>query len=151
MVKIWVDADACPGAVRDIIIKAALRLKVKTIFVANKALGIPTTELFSTVVVAAGPDIADDHIAENSGTTDLVVTQDILLAARLVERSIVAINPRGDIYTEENIGERVSVRNLSHDLRETGEIKTFNKPFGDKEKRSFANSLDRELTKLLKK
>ncbi len=151
MVTIWVDGDACPGAVKDLIIKTALRLKVKTNFVANKPLGIPTTDLFSTVLVEAGPDIADDYISTNADTTDLVVTQDILLAARLVERSIVVINPRGDIYSEDNINERVSVRNLSHDLRETGEIKTFNKPFGDKEKRNFANSLDRELTRLLKK
>lgn len=150
MVTIWVDADACPGAVRDLIIKAALRLKVSTNFVANKQLGIPTTDLFNSILVECGPDIADDYIAINAATADLVVTQDILLAARLVERRIVVINPRGEIYSEDNINERVSVRNLSHDLRETGEIKTFNKPFGEKEKRAFANSLDRELTRLLR-
>ena len=148
-VRIWVDADACPGAVRDIILRAALKRKLQSIFVANKVLLLPISPYVSSITVAAGPDVADDYIAEHALTCDLVVTADIPLAHRLVTAGVVAINPRGLVYNPDNIGERISMRDLMSDLRDAGEITGGPKQFGDKEKREFASSFDRELTRLI--
>ncbi len=146
--KIWIDADACPGAVRDIVLKAAVRQKIEIVFVANKGLNLPESPLVSLVKVDAGPDVADQYIVDHASTSDLVVTQDIPLAHILVTAGIVTINPRGDVYTADNIGDRISVRDLMQGLRDTGEITGGPKQFGEKEKRAFASSFDRELTKL---
>ena len=148
--QIWIDADACPGAVRDIVIKAAVRLKIKIIFVANRALILPASAFVGVVKVADGPDKADEYIIENAVVGDLVVSQDIPLSHSLVTAGIVVIDPRGKVHTEDNIGERLSARDLFQELRDIGELKGGPQPFGSKEKMAFASSFDRELTKLIR-
>lgn len=150
-VRIFVDADACPGMVKDIIIRAAGNRKILTTFVANKVLLLPASPFLQQETVDAGMDKADQFIAENATLSDLVVTADIPLAHILVKKGVVAINPRGLIYTEDNIGDRISVRDLLTDLRDSGEITGGPKPFGDREKREFASSFDRVLTQLLRR
>lgn len=126
-----------------------MRSRIPIVFVANKQLVLPESELISLVKVDAGADEADKYIQLNASPTDLVVTQDIPLAHSLVCAGTIVINPRGDVYTEDNIGDRISIRDLCQGLRETGEMTGGPKQFGEKEKRAFAASFDRELTKLL--
>lgn len=148
--QIWIDADACPGAVRDIVIKAAVRLKISVVFVANKALILPSGSCISVVKVPDGPDKADEYIVENAKAGDLVVSQDIPLAHSLVNAGIVVIDPRGKVHTEDNIADRLSARDLCQELRDMGELKGGPQPFGSKEKMAFASSFDRELNKLIR-
>jgi uncharacterized protein len=148
--RIWVDADACPGPVRDILLRAAERLKVPTVFVANKRLTLPRSELVSSVQVGAGLDVADRHIAAEAQRGDLAVTQDIPLAALLVPRGVVVMDPRGELFTEENIAERLSVRNFMQELRDSGVMTGGPSGFSASDKQEFAATLDRELTRLLK-
>ena len=148
--KIWVDADACPGPVRDILLRASQRLKVPMVFVANRALTLPRSELVSTVQVGAGLDVADRHIAESAQRGDLAVTQDIPLAAQLVPRGVVVLDPRGELFTEENIAERLSVRNFMQELRESGVMTGGPSGFSAQDRQHFAAALDRELSRLVK-
>lgn len=148
--KIWVDADACPRAVKDIIFKASLRLRVPLCLVANSYLALPSEPLFSSVQVQKGADIADMYIFENITAKDLVITADIPLAARVVEKGATAINPRGEVYTEENVSERLSMRDFMQGLRDNGVDTGGPKPFGPKDKERFANSIDRILTRMLR-
>ena len=147
--KIWIDADACPGPVRDIVIAAALKRKVAIGFVANKNLTMPPSPLISFNLVDASPDAADRFIVEHTLPGDLAITQDIPLAHQLVTKGIVTISPRGITFDHSNIGERLSVRDLMQDLRDSGEITGGPKQFGEKEKRAFASAFDRALTRLL--
>lgn len=149
--KIWVDADACPGPVRDIIVRAAQRLQVPTVFVANKRLNLPRSEFVSSVQVGAGLDVADGHIAAGAQAGDLAITQDIPLAALLVPKGVVAIDPRGELFSEENIAERLSVRNFMQELRESGVMTGGPGGFSAQDRQQFAAALDRELTRLRKK
>lgn len=146
--KIWVDADACPIAVKDIISRAAHRRSIEAVFVANKLLPLMTSPYISFTQVDFSPDAADRFIAESALEGDLVVTQDIPLAHILVPKNIVVLSPRGLVFTPDNIAERISVRNLMQDLRDSGETTSGPKPFGDKERREFAAAFDRALTKL---
>jgi uncharacterized protein YaiI (UPF0178 family) len=148
--KIWIDADACPGAVKEIVIRAARKRNVETIFVANKEILIPQSSLFRFVQVDTAPDAADRHIENEAQPGDLVITQDIPLAHALVHKQVAVINPRGDVFTEENIGERLSIRNFLEERRDSGEITGGPKPFGETEKRNFASTFDRILTRLLR-
>lgn len=148
--KIWVDADACPGEIKEIIIKAAHKRAIETVFVSNKFLSIPESPYLSCVKVSQGADVADDYIAERVENNDLVITQDIPLAAVVVPKGIVAISFHGDLFTTENIGERLSVRNFMQDLRDNGVQTSGPKPFSDKNKQKFANTFDQQLVKLLK-
>lgn len=147
--KIWIDADACPTAVKDIVTKAAHQRQVESVFVANKPIPLPASPYIGFVQVGAASDAADVYIAEHAVDADLVVTQDIPLAHALVAAGIVVVNPRGGKYSADNIGDRLSVRNLMQDLRDRGEITGGPGPFGAKEQRAFASTFDRELTKLL--
>lgn len=149
--QIWIDADACPVVVRDIAIKAALRLKVKIIFVANKKFLLPESELIEQITVLEGPDKADEFIIENAKAGDLVVSQDIPLAHSLVKAKIVVIDPRGRVNTEDNIAERLATRDLLQELRDIGDVKGGPQAFGPKEKQAFASSFDRELNRLHRK
>jgi len=149
--RIWVDADACPGPVRDILLRASQRLKVPLVFVANRALSLPRSELVSTVQVGAGLDVADQHIATSAVKGDLAVTQDIPLAALLVPRGVVVMDPRGELFSEENIEERLSVRNFMQELRESGVQTGGPSSFSAQDRQRFAATLDRELTRLLPK
>ena len=146
--KLWIDADAAPREVKEICYRTSDRLKLETILVANQRLQLPVgyTHL-SAVRVEGGPDVADQYIAEHAVSGDVAVTQDIPLAGLLVPNGVVVIDPRGDEYTPESIGERLSVRNFMDDLRSTGVDTGGHRPYGQREKQAFANALDRALTK----
>jgi uncharacterized protein YaiI (UPF0178 family) len=149
MMQIWVDADACPVPIRDIIARAAHKLHVPTVFVANSLIGIPESPYLSFVQVSHGPDIADAYVAEQASKGDLVVTQDIPLAALVVAKGAIAITPRGQLYTEQNINEALAGRDLMTSLRDTGTITGGPRPFDEKVKRQFANHFDAALRRLL--
>ncbi len=148
--KIWVDADACPRAVKEVVFKASFRLEISVCLVANSYMAVPRGPLITFVQVKEGADIADLYIVENVGENDIVITADLPLAALVVEKGAIAVNPRGELYTEENARERLSVRNFMQGLRDSG-VDTGGPPaFGPKDKERFANSVDRILTRLLK-
>jgi uncharacterized protein YaiI (UPF0178 family) len=144
--ELWIDADACPKAVKDIVFKASLKRNFPVRLVANKAMHVPRAEHISMIQVPGGPDVADDYIATHAKGEDIAITADIPLAARLVELGAVVLNPRGEEYDAENIGERLSVRDFMADLRDTGVMTGGPAVFGEKDKRNFANALDRALT-----
>lgn len=148
---LWIDADAAPREVKEIVFRAALRLEVPAVLVANARMPTPANNDFVTAVrVSGGPDVADDHIAEEAQEGDLAVTADIPLAARLVEKGVVTLDPRGEVYTESNIGERLSVRDFMQSLRDTGVETGGPRPWSQKDKQSFANALDRTLTRVIR-
>jgi hypothetical protein len=146
-VQIWVDADACPQVIKEILYRAADRAQVLTTLVANTALRTPTSEFIRTVRVAKGFDVADDRIVEQVQPGDLVITADIPLAAAIIERGAHALDPRGELYSEDNVRERLAIRNLMQELRSNGELVDGPAPFGPRERRLFANHLDRLLTR----
>ncbi len=150
--KIWIDADACPKMVKEVLFKASFRLKVPVVLVANSFMAHPVGEgsLISSIQVDKGADVADFYIVEHSVEGDLVITADIPLAALVVEKGATAINPRGELYTEENIRERLSVRDFMQELREGGVDTGGPPPFGAKDKEKFTNSFNRIITKMLK-
>lgn len=146
----WIDADSCPVQVRDIIIRFALRLEIKTFYVANHLIPIPNKPNFFMITTDNTPDAADNYIVENAGINDIIITRDIPLAHRLVSKSITVINDRGVVYTAENISERLSLRNFNLDLFQLGLCPEKTNTFGKKEVNNFANSFDREIQKKLK-
>ena len=146
--KVWVDADACPGQISELIYRAAHRLQVQTLFVANKQLKLPISPFLSSVQVDAGMDVADAYIADHAAVGDLVVTQDIPLAAQLVPRGIVVIGPRGDLFHEDNINDRLASRDLMQSLRDSGTMSGGPEPFNETPKRAFANHFDTALQRL---
>ncbi|QXE91926.1 YaiI/YqxD family protein [Geomonas subterranea] len=148
--KIWIDADACPRVIKEIVFRASQRLKVPVCLVANTDLSRAHTPLITSVRVAAGFDVADDYIAEHAGDADLVITADIPLAARVVEKGGVALDPRGELYTEENVGERLTMRNLMQDLRNDGLLLGGPAQFGPSDRQRFASALDRLLTRMVR-
>jgi uncharacterized protein YaiI (UPF0178 family) len=142
-VRIWVDADACPRDVKDIIFRAAQRTGARVVLVANKTMHAPQGVLM--VTVPGGPDVADDHIAAQGARGEIAITADIPLAARLVEKGLWVIDPRGDVYDEENVRERLSVRDFMADMRDAGVVTGGPAGYGPKDKQRFANALDRAL------
>lgn len=152
MFTIWVDADACPAAVKELIIRTALRLSLPACFVSNKPAGrLPENPLFTQIVVPEGPDVADAYIVEHAMANDLAITQDIPLAAALVAKEVMVLSNHGYLYTPANVGSKLATRNLMQDLRDTGTITGGPKPFSDRDKQQFANALDKAVTALLKK
>lgn len=149
--KIWIDADACPKAVKEVVYKTSARLQLPVILVANSGMGHPLHPLISFVQVAQGQDVADSYIADHVETCDLVITADIPLAAIIVEKGALAINPRGELYTEDNIRERLSIRDFMKELRDSGVETGGPQSFGPKDKENFTNSLHRILTKMMAK
>ena len=144
---IWIDADAAPRDVKDVVFRAALRLKIPTILVANQRLQTPANNPhISTVRVPGGPDVADQYIADHSAQGDIAITADIPLAAILVEKKVIVLDPRGERYTESNIGERLSIRDFMESVRDLGVETGGPKPWTPREKQAFANALDRTLT-----
>jgi uncharacterized protein YaiI (UPF0178 family) len=143
---IWVDADACPGVIKEILFRAAQRVRVPLTLVANRQLHTPPSPLIQTVVVPHGFDVADEKIVDQVSEGDLVITADIPLAAKVIEKGARALDPRGTFYDEENIQERLSLRNFMDELRSTG-VETGGPPaFSQGDRRAFANQLDRFLT-----
>jgi hypothetical protein len=140
-----VDADACPGPVKEILFRAAERAQVQVTLVANQWLRTPSSRYIRALQVQGGFDVADDAIAERARTGDLVVTQDIPLAARVLANGAQAINPRGDRYTADNIAERLSMRNFMDELRGAGVQTGGPAAFNARDRQAFANQLDRWL------
>ena len=148
--KIWVDADAAPNDVKEIVARAALRLEVPALLVANHRIRPPANNPFvEGVRVGGGPDAADDHIADGAEPGDLAITADIPLAARLVEKGVVTLDPRGEEYTEGSIGHRLSIRDFMEELRSQGVQTGGPDAYGQKEKQDFANAFDRALARLV--
>src|SRR5205823_13841509 len=145
--QIWVDADACPGEIKELLYRAAQRMKVKLTLVANQSLRIPRSEFIEALLVRDGANVADRRIVELAAPGDLVVTADIPLAADVVAKGAEAIDPRGGLYTHANIGERLAMRNLLDQLRGGGHIGGGPPNFGPKDRQAFANQLDRWLVK----
>jgi len=145
--NIWVDADACPVVIKEILFKAADRVGVLVTLVANQTMQIPVSPNIKFVLVSSGFDVADDEIVNRLDAGDLVITADIPLAAAVIEKGGLALNPRGELYTSDNIKARLSMRDFMDTLRSSG-IQTGGPPAlskGDRQK--FANSLDKLLTK----
>ena len=147
--KIWVDADACPNVVKDILFRAAQRVQVLTILVANQLIRTPPSRYISKVQVRAGFDEADKYIAEAVEPGDLVITADIPLASQVIDKGGYALNPRGELYTRDNIRQRLGLRNFMEELRGSG-VNTGGPPsLSQSDRQAFANELDRFLTRAL--
>ncbi len=144
---IWVDGDACPIEIKHILYSAAIRCRIPLTIVANSFQKIPEDKLISLKLVAAGADMADDYIVENVAPGDLVITADIPLAARIVAKDAVALEPHGELLTEENVENRLSMRDFMTELRNMGIETGGPATFSSKDKQKFANALDRFLTK----
>jgi len=144
--QIWVDADACPGEVKELLFRAAKRTKTKVTLVANQAMRTPRSEFVDSLLVPAGMNVADRRIVELVQPGDLVITADIPLAAQAIAKGGQALNPRGELYTEANVGERLAMRNLLDELRGGGQITGGPSNFTAKDRQAFANQLDRWLT-----
>jgi uncharacterized protein YaiI (UPF0178 family) len=147
--KIWIDADAAPREVKELVFRAAKRLGVETLLVANQRLQTPPgNPLVSAVWVDGGPDVADQHIAMHASAGDLVVTQDVPLAALLVPKGVAVLDPRGEEHTAETIGERLSVRDFMEQARMAGMVTGGPAPYGATAKQAFGDALDRVLSRL---
>ncbi len=142
---IWVDADACPNAIKDILFRAAERARVPLLLVANQWLRTPPSPWIRAIQVPSGLDVADTEIVQRCEPDDLVVTADIPLAARVVEKGAAVIDPRGERYTADTIGQRLSMRNFMDELRGAGVVTGGPPPLGPRERQAFANQLDRWL------
>lgn len=146
--QIWVDADACPQVIKEILFRAAERAQVLTTLVSNMALSrTPSSPYIRTIQVANGFDGADRRIVAEMQPGDLVITADLPLAAEVVTRGGHALDPRGDLYSEDNVRERLAIRNLMQDLRSGGELLGGPAPFRQNDRQLFANQLDRFLTR----
>lgn len=144
--QIWVDGDACPGVIKEILFRAAERAKVQVTLVANQWLRVPPSRYIRAMQVQGGFDVADTEIVERVRPGDLVVTQDIPLAARVLAKGGIALNPRGERYSDDNIAQRLSMRNFMEELRGAG-VQTGGPPvFHARDRQAFANELDYWLT-----
>ena len=145
--KIWVDADACPVVIKDILFRAAERTRVQTTLVANQSIRIPPSRCIKMLQVTAGFDVADNEIVKRLNAGDLVITSDIPLAAEVIEKGGYALSPRGELYTEDNIRARLNMRDFMDTLRSSG-INTGGPPaLNHSDRKAFANHLDSFLTK----
>ncbi len=147
LMKIWIDADACPKPIKELLYRAAERRMIFLTLVANRSLGHPASKWISSIQVAAGADVADQEIVRLLTAGDLVVTADIPLAADTIAKGGHAIDPRGVFFSEDNISERLSVRNFMDDLRSNGVETGGPAAYSSKDKQKFANELDRFLAR----
>ena len=143
--KIWVDADACPKVIKEILFRAAERVGIQVTLVANQPLSAPRSNYISTVQVPPGFDVADNHIAQQVVESDLVVTADIPLAADVIAKGALALNPRGELYTEANIRQRLTMRDFMETLRSSGVDTGGPAALSQADRQRFANQLDRLL------
>lgn len=145
--RIFIDADACPSVIKEILYRAAERTKTPLILVANQFIATPRSEYIKMIKVRAGFDVADNQIVQSILPGDLVITADIPLADLTIQKRGVVLNPRGQLYTADNIKQRLSMRNLMEHLRDSGVMSGGPAPLSKKERLDFANQLDRILTK----
>lgn len=145
--KIWVDADACPVVVKEILFKAADRTRVPLVLVANQALPARNSAYISSIQVGKGFDVADDEIVRRLSEGDLVITSDIPLAAEAIAKGALALSPRGELHTTENIGARLNMRDFLDTMRASGADTGGPPAFSQRDRQAFANNLDRLLTK----
>jgi len=146
--KIWVDADACPRPIKNILFRAADRLNIFTSFISNQRLNVPKSEFIKVTQVSGGFDIADEYILERIETSDLVITADIPLASAIVEKGGFALNPRGTLYDKDNISEILTIRNLKDELRSTGMEINGPSEFKPGDIEAFANQFDKFLNRI---
>ncbi|MBD2810521.1 YaiI/YqxD family protein [Xenorhabdus sp. Vera] len=142
---IWVDADACPKVIKEVLYRAAEREKVRVTFVANQRLSIPASDFLRTLQVPAGFDVADNEIVRHSETGDLVITADIPLAAEVIEKGAIALNPRGERYNEATIRERLTMRDFMDTMRASGVQTGGPAALNQRDRQRFANELDKWL------
>jgi uncharacterized protein len=147
---IWVDGDACPKVIKEILYRAVERLQIQMTLVANKKIFVPSSPLIDLIVVAAGADVADREIVERMQAGDLVITADIPLAADVIEKQGHALNPRGTFYSEANVKQHLTMRNFMDELRGSGVITGGPAAFSNSDRTAFANQLDRFLTQQTK-
>ncbi len=145
--KIWVDADACPVAIKEILFRAAERTGISVTLVANQAMRVPAADNIRLLQVASGFDAADNEIVKRLTVGDLVITADIPLAAEVIEKGGVALNPRGELYTEDNIRARLNMRDFMETLRSSGIDTGGQPPLSASDRQAFANQLDRLLAR----
>ena len=145
--KIWVDADACPVVIKDILFRAADRTQIETTLVANHSIRIPSSKYIKFQQVSSGFDVADNEIVKRCNIEDLVITSDIPLAAEIVEKGATALNPRGELYTESNIRQRLNMRDFMDNLRSSGIQTGGAPPISQGDRQAFANNLDKWLAK----
>jgi len=150
-VKIWVDADACPVVIKEILFRAAERTRTETILVANKLLRVPPSPYIRATQVPGGFDVADNKIVLELETGDLVITADIPLAAQVIEKGGHALNPRGEFYSMENISERLTMRNFMEELRGSGVDISGPASFSQSDRQAFAAELDQFLSSHVKR
>jgi len=148
--RVWVDADACPKAAKEQLIKFALKRKFEVLLVAGQSQIKPAFACVRLIVVPSGPDAADDYLVEHAQPGELVICSDVPLADRLVKKGVAALDPRGREFDERNMGDRLAVRNLFTDLREQGQVGGGQAAYGERDRQAFANALDRLLTQLMK-
>lgn len=144
---IWIDADACPNPVKDIVFRAAVRTATPVTLVANQPLVTPPSPLIKSVQVSSGFDVADNYIVDAASPGDLVITSDIPLAADAVAKGVDVINPRGEQYTTENVRQRLNMRDFMETMRSSGIMSGGPAPFSQQDRQAFANALDRFLTR----
>lgn len=144
-IHIWVDADACPVVVKQVLYRAAPRVGAPLTLVANQSLQIPRSQWINAVQVPAGFDVADNHIVQHCVAGDLVITADIPLAAEVIDKGALALNPRGTLYDKDNIRQRLAMRDFMEEMRSTGQLSGGPPPFSKQDIQAFANALDRLL------
>lgn len=145
--QIWVDADACPVVIKEILFRAAERTQIQLTLVANHAMRIPPSKFISFVRVNCGFDVADNEIVQRAQPEDLVITSDIPLASEVVDKGCTALNPRGELYTASNIKQRLNMRDFMDTLRSSGVETGGAPPLSQRDRQEFANNLDRWLAK----
>ncbi len=146
--RVWIDADACPKAAKDQVVKFALKRGFEVLLVAGQAQVKPAYACVRLIVVPSGPDAADDYLVEHALPGELVICSDVPLADRLVKKGVAALDPRGREFDANNMGDKLAVRNLFTELREQGQVGGGQGPYGERDKQAFANALDRILTRL---
>lgn len=145
--QIWIDADACPKPVKEIVFRAAVRTATNVILVANQPLSVPPSSLIRAIQVSSGFDVADNYIVANATNGDLLITADIPLAADAVSKGLVVVNPRGEEYTPDNVRQRLNMRDFMEALRSSGINAGGPAPYSPQDRQSFANALDRLLAR----
>jgi len=148
--KIWVDADACPVVLREILFKAATRVQVPLVLVANQPIRVPSSEWISAMQVASGFDVADDEIVKRVASGDLVITSDIPLAAEVIDKGALALNARGELYTLDTVKARLNMRDFMDTMRSSGVHTGGPAALSQADRREFSNQLDRILTRYLR-